>query len=122
VVLIARHLSTAFGYTDAIWAKYGKPISDRNAVLDPKTKQPPTINLYKDRLDALVKRGLQIGVCQQSSRGYAAGMAMATGMTQEAVFEEMKASLIPNARLVPAGIVTVNRAQERGYTLASVER
>jgi len=122
VVLIARHLSTAFGYTDAIWAKYGKPISDRNAVLDPKTKQPPANNIYKDRLDALIKRGLQIGVCQQSSRGYAAAMAMATGMTQEAVFEEMKANLLPNARLVPAGIVTVNRAQERGYSLVTVER
>jgi intracellular sulfur oxidation DsrE/DsrF family protein len=37
------------------------------------------------------------------------------------VFEEMKANLLPNARLVPAGIVAVNRAQERGYALASVE-
>jgi len=25
---------------------------------------------------------------------------------------------VKNARLVPAGIVAVNRAQERGYTLA----
>jgi intracellular sulfur oxidation DsrE/DsrF family protein len=122
VVLVARHLSTAFGYSDAIWAKYGKPMSDRNGVLDPQTKQPPTMNLHKERLLALTKRGLQIGVCQQSSRGYAAGMAMATGMTQEAVFEEMKANLLPSARLVPAGIVTVNRAQERGFSLASVER
>ncbi len=38
------------------------------------------------------------------------------------MFEEMKANLLPNARLVPAGIVTVNRAQERGYSLATVER
>ena len=122
VVLVARHLSTLFGYTDGIWAKYGKPISDRNGVLDPKTKLPPTMNLYKDRLDALIKRGMQIGVCQQSSRGYAGAIAMATGSTQEAVFEEMKANLLPNARLVPAGIVAVNRAQERGYSLATSER
>src|SRR5262245_32826503 len=26
VVLVARHLSTLFAYSDAIWAKYGKPI------------------------------------------------------------------------------------------------
>jgi intracellular sulfur oxidation DsrE/DsrF family protein len=137
VVLIARHLSTAFGYNDAIWAKYGKPIADRNNFLDPKTKQPPTVNVYNSTaygrdfpqltnrgttLDSLIKRGLHIGVCQVSSRGYAAGMAMATGMTQDAVFEEMKANLLPNARLVPAGIVAVNRAQERGYSLATVER
>jgi hypothetical protein len=122
VVLIARHLSTPFGYTDAIWAKYGKPISDRNSFLDPMTKQPPTVNFYKARLDPLIKRGLQIGVCQVSSRGYAAAIAMAIGSTQDAVFQEMKANLLPNARLVPAGIVAVNRAQERGYTLATVER
>jgi intracellular sulfur oxidation DsrE/DsrF family protein len=30
--------------------------------------------------------------------------------------KEMAANLIPNARLVPAGIVAVNRAQERGYS------
>jgi intracellular sulfur oxidation DsrE/DsrF family protein len=122
VVLVARHLSTAFGYSDAIWTKYGKPISDRNGVLDPTTKQPPTSNLYKDRVAAFTMRGMQIAVCQQSSRGYAGLIAMATGKTQEAVFEEMKANLLPNARLVPAGIVTVNRAQERGFSLASVER
>ena len=37
------------------------------------------------------------------------------------LFEEMKANLLPNARLVPAGIVTVNRAQERGYSVANSE-
>src|SRR5262245_47409351 len=26
VVLVARHFSTAFAFTDAIWAKYGDPI------------------------------------------------------------------------------------------------
>ena len=121
VVLVARHLSTLFAYGDPIWAKYGKAISERNHVLDPKTNQPPTVNLQRERLDVLLKRGLRLAVCQQSSRGYAAAMAMAAGLTQDAVFDEMKANLLPNARLVPAGIVAVNRAQERGYSLASVE-
>ena len=71
VVLVARHLSTLFAYSDAIWAKYGKPISDRNHVLDPKTSQPPTLNLQRERLEPLIKRGLRLAVCNQSSRGYA---------------------------------------------------
>lgn len=121
VVLVARHLSTLFAYSDAIWAKYGKPISDRNHVLDPKTNQPPTTNLQKDRLEPLIKRGLRLAVCNQSSRGYAGAIAMAMGLKQDDVFEEMKANLLPNARLVPAGIVAINRAEERGYSLASVE-
>ena len=121
VVLVARHLSTLFAYSDAIWQKYGKPISDRNGVLDPKTKMPPTLNLQRERLEPLIKRGLRLAVCNQSSRGYAGSIAMAMGLKQDDVFEEMKANLLPNARLVPAGIVAVNRAQERGYSLASVE-
>jgi intracellular sulfur oxidation DsrE/DsrF family protein len=121
VVLVARHLSTLLAYSDAIWAKYGKPISDRNGVLDPKTKMPPAINIQRERLEPLIKRGLRLAVCNQSSRGYAGAIAMAMGLKQDDVFEEMKANLLPNARLVPAGIVAVNRAQERGYSLASVE-
>jgi len=121
VVLVARHLSTLFAYSDAIWAKYGKPISDRNHVLEPKTNQPPTMNLQRERLEPLIKRGLRLAVCNQSSRGYAGAIAMAMGLKQDEVFEEMKANLLPNARLVPAGIVAINRAQERGFSLASVE-
>src|ERR1051325_2788634 len=58
VVLVARHLSTPFAHSDAIWAKYGKPISERNRVLDPKTNQPPTLNLQRERLQPLTQRGL----------------------------------------------------------------
>jgi intracellular sulfur oxidation DsrE/DsrF family protein len=122
VILVARHQSTMFGYSDAVWAKYGKPIADRINLVDPKTKQPPMANMYKDRLDTLIKRGLQIAVCQQATRGNAGAIAMATSQTQEAVFEELKANLLPNARLVPVGILAVNRAQEHGYSLSVSER
>jgi intracellular sulfur oxidation DsrE/DsrF family protein len=44
-------------------------------------------------------------------------IAQATGSTAEAITAELTANLVPNAHMVPAGIVTVNRAQERGYTL-----
>jgi intracellular sulfur oxidation DsrE/DsrF family protein len=121
VILVARHSSTLLAYSDAIWAKYGKPISDRNKVLDPKTNQPPTVNLQRERLEPLIKRGLRLAVCNQASRGYAGSIAMALGLKQDEVFEEMKANLLPNARLVSAGIVAINRAQERGFSLASVE-
>ena len=46
VVLIARHLSTLFAYNDAIWGKYGAPITQRTSFKDPKTNQPPTVNLF----------------------------------------------------------------------------
>ena len=36
-----------------------------------------------------------------------------------AVYNEIAANLLGNAPLVAAGIVAVNRAQERGYTIAT---
>ena len=132
VVLIARHLSTLFAYNDTIWSKYGGPITQRTNFIDPKTKQPPAINLFNattygasltnrgTTLDSLLKRGLHLGVCQVSSRGNAGAIAQATGATADAIYNEMVANLVTNARLVPAGIVAVNRAQERGYSLAVV--
>ena len=37
----------------------------------------------------------------------------------EAVYKELTSNLIRNSHMVAAGIVAVNRAQERGYTFAN---
>ena len=57
-----------------------------------------------------------------TTRAYAGVIAMATGAKQETVFEELAANLVSSthARLVPAGILAVNRAQEHGYTFSFV--
>lgn len=125
VVFVLRHKATSFGYKDAIWAKYGKPISEQAEFVDPKTKQPPTINVYaaaNDRaeeagsMEALVKKGVHFGVCQMATRNICGRIARATGGDADAIFKEIAANLVDNARMVPAGIVAVNRAQERGYS------
>lgn len=130
VIIVARHFGTLYAYNDTIWGKYGKTITERTNFLDPKTKQAPTVNLFNspayggaltnrgNTIESLTKRGVHLGVCQVSSRGYAAGIATAAGSTPDAIFKEMVANLLPNARLVPAGIVAISRAQERGYTFA----
>ena len=133
VVIVVRHRSTPFGYNDAMWAKYGAPIAARSKVEDPKTKVAPKINLftsgsYGDLLsnrgttwDALFKQGVQLAVCSTSTRAYAATIAQALGGDADAIFKELTSNLVgSNARMVPAGIVAVNRAQERGYSLVSV--
>lgn len=132
LVLVARHLSTLFAYNDAVWAKYGATITQRTNFNDPKTKRPPTLNLFNspdygtlltnrgNTLDSLLKRGIHLAVCQVSTRGNSAAIATATGSTPEAIYNELVANLISrNAHIVPAGIVAVNRAQERGYSLVT---
>ena len=131
VIVIVRHRSTAFGYNDAIWAKYGVPISKRADFTDPKTKEAAKANLYNvsdygvqlanrgNTLDSLFKLGVQLAVCATATRGIAGAIAEATGSKTDAIFDELVSNLVSttNARMVPAGIVAVNRAQERGYSV-----
>lgn len=129
VVVVVRHKSTAFGYTDAIWAKYSVPLSAQaDNFVDPATKTAPIINVYgtaggnggrPGRLDALLKRGAHLAVCQMATRAIAGALARATNGNVDDIFKELAANLVANAHLVPAGIVAVNRAQERGYTFVT---
>ena len=131
VVIVARHRSTPFGYSDSIWAKYGMPLAARAQVEDPTTKLAPKRNIYNaadygDRaanrgiiLDSLFKQGVQMAVCSTATRGLSRLIAEAVGGNAEAIYNELTGNLVSNARMVPAGIVAVNRAQERGYSLVS---
>jgi hypothetical protein len=113
VVIIARHLSTPFAYKDEIWAKYGVPISD----FVERGKEPSMRNANGKQLTTLAGRGTHLAVCQLATRVLAGAIARAVNGNQDDIYREIEANLLPNSHLVPAGIVAVNRAQERGYTL-----
>ena len=131
VLIVARHRSTAFAYNDAIWAKYGKHIAGQTKFEDPKTKEPPVINVYNatdfgvllpnkgTSVDSLTKRGVQLVVCSMATRALAGVIASKTGGKTDAIFKEITANLMGNAHLAAAGIVGVSRAQERGYSLVT---
>jgi hypothetical protein len=121
VVIILRHQSTAFGYTEAVWAKYGAILSEEIKYTDPKTKAAPVVNVLDasgGALDGLRTQGAHFAVCAMATRRLSGIIAGKTNQTTDAVFKELSSSLIKNAHLVAAGIVTINRAQERGYTFA----
>jgi intracellular sulfur oxidation DsrE/DsrF family protein len=118
VIIVVRHNSTPFAFNDAIWAKYGGPISGQIKFNDPKTNQAPATNVYGSTLEGLLKRGAQLGVCQMATRLVAGTIARATGGDSNKIYDEIAANLLSNSHLVPAGIVAINRAQERGYTFA----
>lgn len=132
LVICARHRSTPFAYSEAMWAKYGSALAERANFSDPKTKQPPTVNVFQTAgygaslrnngalLDAVIKRGVRLAVCGLATRAAASLIAQRTGAKVDDVLKELTENLVPNARLVPAGIVAVNRAQERGYSFAHI--
>ena len=120
VVIVMRHASTVFAYNDAMWAKYGTVLAQRSNIIDPKTGQAPKINMQGSTVDGLTKKGMHVAVCQMATRRVAGAIAQATGGTADAAYTELVGNLVGNAHMVTAGILAVNRAQERGYAFASV--
>jgi intracellular sulfur oxidation DsrE/DsrF family protein len=132
-VICLRHESTSFAFTDAMWAKHGAALSERaNHFVDPKTRLAPTTNLYLASgygdtlsnfgvtIDQLAKRGVRFAVCALATRAVAQLAAKQGGGDADAVFKELTENLVLNGHMVPAGIVAVNRAQERGYSFVHV--
>jgi intracellular sulfur oxidation DsrE/DsrF family protein len=129
MVVIVRYQSVAFGYNDSIWAKYSAPIAARTKYQDPKTKSPAKLNVYNSPaysdvlmnppIDSVTKLGVQLAVCNLATRNMSIAIAKAVDGVAETIYKELASNLVHGARLVPAGIVAVNRAQERGYTLVA---
>ena len=113
VIVVARHLSTGYGFNNDMWAKYGATLADAQA------KETPKANPSAASLGALANQGVQFAVCAMATNRIAGMIARAVGGNAEAVNKELIANLVTNARMVPAGIIAVNRAQERGYSFVS---
>jgi hypothetical protein len=130
VVVCLRHFATPFAWSDAIWAKYGEAFSMLVKLNDPKTGKAPTINLYQKgeygmqlnnfgtTIDDLLKRGVHFAICDAATHFIADELAKGTKGNADAIYKELTASTIGNSHYVAAGIVAVNRAQERGYSVA----
>jgi intracellular sulfur oxidation DsrE/DsrF family protein len=116
VIVIARHVSTAYGYNNDMWAKYGASLGAPAPSADAKAKEAPKANPSAGSLAALSNQGVQFAVCSMATRRLAGAIARATGGNADTVNSELIANLVSNGRMVPAGIIAVNRAQERGYS------
>jgi intracellular sulfur oxidation DsrE/DsrF family protein len=113
VIVVARHISTGYACNNEMWAKYGATLADAQA------KETPKANPSAASLAVLSSQGVQFAVCGMATSRIAGMIARAAGGNAEAVNKELIANLVSNARMVPAGIVAVNRAQERGYSFVS---
>jgi intracellular sulfur oxidation DsrE/DsrF family protein len=118
IVIVLRHSATAYGYTDAIWSKYGKSMGGGS---DDPAAAAPTANPYdsgeRKQLSGLAKRGVHFIVCGSASLGLARRIAGTNG-NPDATIKEMTANLIPSSHITVgvAGVVPLAHAQERGYS------
>lgn len=122
MIVCFRHTSTTYGFDDAVWAKYGALF---NRAADPAPTQNPMNTAGPtnggNSIASSVARGVQFAICGRATRRFAMAIASSTGVSADEAFAELSAGLIPNARMVPAGVVTATRAQEYGYSLLYAE-
>jgi hypothetical protein len=131
VIVVLRHEATTFAYNDSIWAKYGSVLGNMGKITDPKTNQPPKVNPLESRdfgpamtnlgvtATALASRGAHFAICNMATNRIAGVIAAAVKSPQPEIYKELVANLLPNAHMVAAGVVAVNRAQEHGYSMLS---
>lgn len=102
--------SIGWFFNDALWAKY-PTIGDVMGA-------PGTANSYRDAVATLVKRNVILLACNNSIRASGSRFLAPDQRTDperlRAFGEEVRANLLPGIEVVPAMIVTLQQAQERG--------
>lgn len=114
VVVSLRHSGIAYAFSDPLWAQYG--LGEAFEVKDPGGQAPLDHNPQAAMIAALQKRGVVFTVCGMALRRRATEAAQRTGKSPDAVREEWRRGLIPGVVEVVAGVIAVNRAQERGFS------
>ncbi len=117
VIVSVRHLATGFGFSDAMWAKY--PLGEVFKVNDGAS--PAVKNPQAAASTELAARGAIVTVCSMATTKFAGQIAAKTGLKAADVEADLKANLVTaSARMVAAGVIITNRAQERGFTYTYV--
>jgi intracellular sulfur oxidation DsrE/DsrF family protein len=117
VIVSVRHLATAFGFNDAMCAKYKLGESQKVNEGGVPAVRNPHANTAVD----LAKRGVIVTVCGLATGRIARTVAGEAGLNAADVEADLRANLVtPTARVVAAGVIVTNRAQEKGFTYTYV--
>ena len=116
-IVCVRHSATVFGFNDAMWAKYKLGESQKVTEGGAAAVRNPQTTTAND----LAKRGVIVALCGLSTARIARTAAADTGLSPADVEADLRANLVtPTTRVVAAGVVVTNRAQERGFTYTYV--
>jgi intracellular sulfur oxidation DsrE/DsrF family protein len=117
VIVCVRHFSSVFGFNDAMWAKYKLGESQKvNDGSGPAVRNPQT-----NTATALAKRGVIVAICGLATARIARTVAADAGMSAADVEADLRVNLVtPTTRVVAAGVIVTNRAQEKGFAYTYV--
>jgi intracellular sulfur oxidation DsrE/DsrF family protein len=109
-----------FSVSDAVWKKYA--IGERWKIVDPMTQRPAVRNIYLDDLPLtqsirkLQSRGVVFYQCNNALGNVVAMLSRETQIPARTIRAELLEGLNPGVRLVPAHVLMIGLAQERGFT------
>ena len=127
-------LTVPLAFNDAMWAKY--PFGERAQIVDHVTNAPAKRNVFSRSsvangvlgvkglipipedvsIEALQARNTAFLLCNNAFNFWVAGFAGAGMGTAAAIRSELEANMLPGVTIVPAMVVAINRAQDRGFT------
>jgi len=124
-VLTFYGATTFYGLNDAAWTKYqiGEFLETNDATGKPATANPwraaPVVlgmTLPQASLESLHKRGATLILCNNALTIFSALLAQKRGLDPNAVYQDMKANILPEVELVPGMVVAVEQAQRAGLS------
>lgn len=127
VVALMGIASSAFpmNASDALWAKYR--LGEKWEVRDPVTDAWATRNIFdldpapmgfraESAVSNLAARGTIFWQCHNALTGVSQQLAAETGVTPAAMYQELRAGLLPHVKVVPAHTMLIGLVQEHGAT------
>ena len=116
-IVCVRHLASVFGFNDAMWAKY--KLGESQKVIEGGV--PAAKNPHANAANELARRGVIVAICGMATSRIARTVAAEAGLNAADIEADLRANLVtPTARVVAAGVIVTNRAQERGFTYTYV--
>ena len=117
VIVCVRHNATVFGFNDAMFAKYKLGESQKVS----EGGVPAVKNPQASTATTMAARGVIVAICGLSTARIARAVAGEMKLNAAEVEADLRANLVtPTARVVAAGVIVTNRAQEKGFTYTYV--
>lgn len=125
-VVVMRHRAVPMVFNNAMWAKY--PIAEMRNEKDesgkwatsnpyagtPSSDPSATAGRPQSNLTWLAEHGHVLLGCDLATRAFSSQLANKVHGDSKAIYEELKANLLPGVILQPTGVYAVHRAQEAG--------
>ena len=116
-IVCVRHQAAVYGFNDAMWTKY--KLAESQKVME--NGAPATKNAFAKQANDLAARGVIVAICGLSTTRISRLVATEMSLNAADVEADLKANLVaPLARVVAAGVIVTNRAQEKGFTYTYV--